>query len=618
VESETIANVATQPGKEQQTGPAAEYARRLNFYELESQRRQRQHIWAGNAKVAFFLVILVLCWTIGKSGKPSWMWLVGAAGCLIVLVFSHRRILRAKNRAERATDFYRRGIARIEDRWSGTGDTGEEFNAPDHLYADDLDIFGQGSLFQLICTARSRMGKKRLADWLLTQADFHEIRERQMAVSALRDNTNLRERLALAGDQEVIAADPEKLQRWSELKVDLDFRRWWPAVMLLNVATLATLGYAIAGEILHGDGLWTPFIAMLVVNRAVLYYLRERLRLLFSGLEQACRNLAVVASLVQVLEEEQFTSPRLQMLRQKLLNERIKASEAIARLGTLCDFEESRHNQMVIAVELTLLYSVHVALGLQRWRERYAGNVTDWLNAVADFEALASLGTYAFEHPDDPFPEIAATATQPSLEAQALGHPLLPAANCVRNDVSLGGEKQVLLVSGSNMSGKSTLLRAVGINTVLAMMGAPVRARTFRISALTLGASMRISDSLQKGVSHFYAEISRIRQVVELSSHGPLLFLFDEILQGTNSHDRRIGAEGILRTLLHNGAIGLVTTHDLALTSLEQMFPKRIANVHFQEKLESGKLSFDYQLREGVVTTSNGLELMKSIGLEVE
>jgi MutS-like protein len=618
VESEIIANVATQPRQEQQAGPAAEYSRRLKFYEKESKRRQRQHIWAGNAKVVFFLAILVLCWTIGKSGKPSWVWLVGAVGFFIVLVLSHRRILRAKNRAERAAGYYSRGIARIEDRWSGSGDTGVEFSALDHLYADDLDIFGQGSLFQLLCTARSRMGKKKLADWLMTQADHDEIHDRQTAVSALRDNTGLRESLALAGDQELIAADPEKLQRWSELRVELDFRRWWPAVILLNLATLATLGYAIAGEILHGDGLWTPFIVMLVVNRAVLYYLKGRLRLLFSELDHACRNLTALASLLLEVETEQFSCPRLQRLRQTLISQRIKASEAIARLGSLCDYEQSRHNQMVIALELTLLYSVHIALGLQRWRERHAGNVTDWLNAVAEFEALAALGTYAFEHPQDPFPEIAGTASQPSVEAQGLGHPLLPAAQCVRNDVRLGGERQVLLVSGSNMSGKSTLLRAVGINAVLAMMGAPVRARTFRISALALGASMRISDSLQKGVSHFYAEISRIRQVVELSSKGPLLFLFDEILQGTNSHDRRIGAEGILRTLLRNGAIGLVTTHDLALTSLEEMFPKRIANVHFQEKLESGKLSFDYHLREGVVTTSNGLELMKSIGLEVE
>jgi DNA mismatch repair ATPase MutS len=193
----------------------------------------------------------------------------------------------------------------------------------------------------------------------------------------------------------------------------------------------------------------------------------------------------------------------------------------------------------------------------------------------------------------------------------------MSARDCIPNDMALGDEPQVLLVSGSNMSGKSTLLRSVGVNAVLALMGAPVRAESFRISPLTIGASMRISDSLQKGVSHFYAEITRIRRVVELSRPGPLLFLFDEVLQGTNSHDRRIGAEGVLRTLLQNGAAGLVTTHDLALTALEEMFPRKIANVHFQEKLEAGKLSFDYKLREGVVTTSNGLELMKSIGLEV-
>ena len=173
------------------------------------------------------------------------------------------------------------------------------------------------------------------------------------------------------------------------------------------------------------------------------------------------------------------------------------------------------------------------------------------------------------------------------------------------------------MVSGSNMSSKSTFLRVVGLNAVLAMMGAPVRAARLRLTPLSVGASMRISDSLQKGVSHFYAEISRIRDVVELSQRGALLFLFDEVLQGTNSSDRRAGAEGILRTLLGRGALGLVTTHDLALTSSAEAFPGRIRNMHFQEKLESGKLSFDYHLREGVVETSNGIELMRSIGLEV-
>jgi DNA mismatch repair ATPase MutS len=187
----------------------------------------------------------------------------------------------------------------------------------------------------------------------------------------------------------------------------------------------------------------------------------------------------------------------------------------------------------------------------------------------------------------------------------------------VRNDAALGGRNQVLLVSGSNMSGKSTYLRVIGINAVLAMMGAPVRATRLRLSHLSVGASMRVADSLQQGISHFYAEIKRVRQAIDLSATQPSLFLLDEILQGTNSDDRRVGTQGILRTLIRNGAIGLVTTHDLALTSLEEIFPDRMTNVHFQEKFEDDKLSFDYRLRPGVVTTSNGIELMRSIGLDV-
>jgi DNA mismatch repair ATPase MutS len=356
---------------------------------------------------------------------------------------------------------------------------------------------------------------------------------------------------------------------------------------------------------------------MLVLNGMVLYDVRQRLKLLFAGLDEACHNLSALSAVLRCIEDEQFSAPRLGAIRQKLFSNGLRASECISRLGTLCDLEESRHNQVVHWLELVILYSLHVALALQRWREQYAALVVQWLEAVAEFEALISIATYAFEHPADPFPEIFDTQTPPRLRAIKLRHPLMPARDCIPNDMALGDEPQVLLVSGSNMSGKSTLLRSVGVNAVLALMGAPVRAESFRISPLTIGASMRISDSLQKGVSHFYAEITRIRRVVELSRPGPLLFLFDEVLQGTNSHDRRIGAEGVLRTLLKNGAAGLVTTHDLALTALEEMFPRKIANVHFQEKLEAGKLSFDYKLREGVVTTSNGLELMKSIGLEV-
>lgn len=616
--TETIEHPAVPPGEPGLAGPAREYAHRVKLREDESRRLNTRHIWTGNARVVVFAAIFVLFWTIGKSGRPSVGWLIAAIVCFIGLVIWHRRILRSKNLADRAISFYNHGLARIEGRWSGSGDSGEQFNRPEHLYAEDLDILGQGSLFQLLCTARSRMGKARLADWLLAQAGPVQVQERQMAASELRDRLDLREQLALAGDQEEIEADPAKLKNWAETRVDLNYRRWWPVALALNLLSLAALGYAIAGFVIHADDIWIPFVAMLVINRVVLQILKPRLQALFSGLDHACRNLASLAAILRILEDDRFAAPRLQDLRQKLFSNSARASARIARLGTLCDWEESRHNMMVLPLELTLLYSLHVALALQRWRERYAGNIVEWIDSVGEFEALSSIGTYAFEHPEDRFPAIAGNPAKPGfLRARGLGHPLLSTRDCVRNDVSLGSESQVLLVSGSNMSGKSTLLRAAGINAVLAMMGAPVRAEEFSISPVTLGSSMRISDSLQRGVSHFYAEIRRIREVVDISRSGPLLFLFDEILQGTNSHDRRIGAEGILRTLLQNGAIGLVTTHDLVLTSLEQLFPRQIANVHFQEKLESGALSFDYRLRPGVVTTSNGLELMKSIGLDV-
>ncbi|HST79516.1 MAG TPA: mismatch repair protein, partial [Verrucomicrobiae bacterium] len=478
-------------------------------------------------------------------------------------------------------------------------------------------LFGPGSLFQLLCSARSRMGKERLADWLLTQAGATEVMERQHAVAELKSKFELREKVALAGDKEKIDADPAKLKQWAGITVDLNYHPWWPLAWMLSALAIATLTFAVVGLVKHGNAIWTPFLSMLVVNGTVLYSVRKRMRMLFAELDKACHNLSALAAVLRCIEDEQFSAPRLVAIRQKLFSNGLRASECISRLGTLCNLEESRHNQVVHWIELVILYSLHVAIALQRWREQYATLIVQWLDAVGEFEALISIATYAFEHPSDSFPEISQAQTPPRLRATKLRHPLMPFRDCIPNDITLDDEPQVFLVSGSNMSGKSTLLRSVGVNTVLALMGAPVRAEAFCISSLTIGASMRISDSLQKGVSHFYAEITRIRRVVELSSPGPLLFLFDEILQGTNSHDRRIGAEGVLRTLLQNGAAGLVTTHDLALTELEEMFPRKIANVHFQEKLEAGKLSFDYKLREGVVTTSNGLELMKSIGLEV-
>ena len=242
-----------------------------------------------------------------------------------------------------------------------------------------------------------------------------------------------------------------------------------------------------------------------------------------------------------------------------------------------------------------------------------------WIDIAGEMEALLSLASYSFEHPDDPFPEFAQGSDPGALfDGDALGHPLIPAAQCVRNSVRLDKEARVLLVSGSNMSGKSTLLRTVGINAVLAMAGAPIRGKSLRLTPLVIGTRIRSTDSLQEGRSSFYTEILHIRQVFDLrNAEAPLLFLFDELLEGTNSKDRRIGAEGLIRALLNGGAIGIVSTHDLALTDITEPLGNVVRNMHFQDTVEGGKMQFDYRLRDGVVAKSNALELMRLIGLDV-
>ncbi|HYG69607.1 MAG TPA: DNA mismatch repair protein MutS, partial [Anaeromyxobacteraceae bacterium] len=321
------------------------------------------------------------------------------------------------------------------------------------------------------------------------------------------------------------------------------------------------------------------------------------------------------------LEREDFgDDPRLRALRAALGEGEGRASGRIAGLERLVARFEWAHNQFFAPIGFVLLWSPLHAAAVERWRTRSGRAVRGWLDAVAELEALSSLAGYAWEHPSDPFPEILDAGRDGArLEGEALRHPLLPVAECVPNDVALGaGAPRVLLVSGSNMSGKSTYLRTVGTNAVLALAGAPVRARRLALTPVALGATLRIQDSLQAGKSRFYAEITRLKELMDRAGEAfPLLFLLDEILHGTNSHDRRIGAEALIRGLIARGAIGLVTTHDLALTELAGEAGGALANAHFEDQVKDGEIAFDYRLRPGVVRHSNALALMKAVGLEV-
>jgi DNA mismatch repair ATPase MutS len=358
------------------------------------------------------------------------------------------------------------------------------------------------------------------------------------------------------------------------------------------------------------------FLVALVVNGWFLYRQSGVLSVTCSAVEEAAHELGLLSEVLVRMECEQFKSPLLAGLRTSLDSGGEPPSRQLARLKRLVENLDSRDNVIVRVLEPFILWTPHLALNVEDWREHSGAAVRRWLHAAGEMEALCSLASHAFEHPADTFPEFVEQG--PWIEAVAIGHPLLPDDKVVRNDIALGGDLRVIVVSGSNMSGKSTMLRTLGVNAVLAQAGAPVRAQRLRLSPLSVGASIRLTDSLQGGVSRFYAEILRLRQILdETSGSLPVLFLIDEFLNGTNSHDRRIGAAALVRGLVKRGAIGLITTHDLALADIADELGVSAANVHFEDQIEEGKISFDYHMRPGVVRKSNAIELMRQVGLEI-
>jgi len=590
--------------------PSEEYGQRRNARESRVAQYEKIHIRLGNFRLLLFAVAVFLAWASLREHYLSPWWLAAPVAAFVGIAAYHSRILRARELAERAVAFYERGLARVEDRWAGNGETGDRFDDPHHVYAADLDLFGEGSLFQLLSTARTRMGEDTLAQWLLSPSTVEHIRERHAAVIELREQLDLREDLAVLGEDVGVGVHPDALLKWAESPNQMKPLgiRWLALVLALLAVSAAAVWAA--------WGIATPLVLIVVIEAVVTYRLKKALEEVLHGTEHAFRDLDLLSGVLARVEAHTFHAPRLQTLQRELLSSGVSSSQAIARLRTLVDLIGSRHNVFVRIIDAPLMYSVQVAFAAERWRAAHGSALRMWVDAIGQMEAMLALASYSFEHPSDPFPVFTHGAA--SFDAEEVGHPLVPAATCVRNSVKICGETRVLLVSGSNMSGKSTLLRAVGMNVVLAMAGAPVRARSLTLTPLQIGASIRINDSLREGSSRFYAEITRLRQIFDFAGGDPpLMFLLDELLQGTNSKDRRIGAEGIVRALVNRGAVGLVSTHDLALTDIGGPVEGRLRNVHFQDELENGRMIFDYRLRDGIVTKSNGLELMRSIGLEV-
>lgn len=566
----------------------------------------------SNARLIVFLAFVALAIAAGVGDAvPGWS-VAPALAVFLALVVWHDQRLRAQRNAERAAAFHERGLARLDDRWPGAGATGERFLGAEHLYTTDLDVFGDGSLFQRLCCARTRAGEETLAAWLMTPAAPDEVTARQHAVAELAPRLDLREALALLGDDIERGVASDALVHWSNTPIAPPAKTLRIVAALFAIASSVTLAAWISGAALA-----LPFFACIAAQSVFSLTLRGRVRAGIAAVSGPGRELAVVASLLARVEQESFASPRLRALRAALDTDGRPPSIEVARLRRLTDWLDARHNQIFAPIAGLLLWGTQFALAVEAWRARTGPQVPRWLAAVGELEALCSLAGYAFERPQDTFPEF--VTGHACFDADGLAHPLLPAARSVRNSLRLDATQQALLVSGSNMSGKSTLLRSVGVATVLAQAGAPVCATRLVLSPLAVGASIRVADSLLGGRSRFYAEITRLGDVVRTArDRAPLLFLLDEVLAGTNSHDRRIGAAAIVRGLVERGAIGLVTTHDLALADIADTLAPRVVNVHFEDHLDDeGRIAFDYQLRPGVVTRSNAIALMRAVGLEV-
>jgi hypothetical protein len=589
--------------------PEAEYSRRLQERRTVADEMERRARIIGNIRLVVGLSGVVLGFFVfGPVTVAPW-WLLLPVIAFAVLIVWHSNVFRSLERAKRAVAFYEKGLARVQDCWAGTGEQGNRFREPTHVYAEDLDLFGSGSLYELLCTARTRVGEDTLARWLLSPASPSQVLERQQAITELRSDIDLREEFALVGEDFRSDIHIEDLTTWAE-RAPAKFVpgiRW--AATLVTAATLGSFGVYMAGMTSRA-----PFLACLLIDLGFWLAMRSKIAVVTEAVDSPARDLALVAEMLALMERRQFQATMNAKLWAALQTGGLAASARIGQFERLVDRLEWQHNPFFAPIATILQWSTHVGVAIEKWRSECGGQISAWLQAAAEFETLCALGAYSFEHPDDTFPELVTDEIR--FEAEQLRHPLMGASRCVPNEVSFGELVPLLIVSGSNMSGKSTLLRTIGLNTVLAWAGAPVRARRLRISPLQLGASIRIVDSLQDGKSRFYAEITRLRQILDLTARDrAVLFLIDEILSGTNSHDRRIGAEAIVRGLVERGAVGLITTHDLALVHIADELGHRARNLHFADTLDQGTLNFDYRLHDGVVQRSNALELMRSVGL---
>ncbi len=564
-------------------------------------------------RVAIFVMavgLAILC--LGDPDYVSWWWISIPALLFVSLLPFHQTCIKRLKHAQAVSGFHASRLRRLDREFGADVSDGSEFTSDLHPWTQDLDVFGPGSLFQLLNECRTQPGRRKLAEWLQAISDGDTIRLRQARAQGLKNELALRESLACVPDSAQWETAERLLMEW--VQESAQPMPWWVVAWSLLIGVIAIpVIVLVLMEILSLKLL----LLVILLQAPAISMTRRQIKSVAQRMDNVDSALRQFGLVMDVFERHSVDEPAIRDLQNRFHSESETASQAIRRLSQLTQWlNNATRNQFFAPIAWACGLFVLLTFLLERWRLKHGRDVADWLETTACLEASLSVAGYSFDHPQDCLPEI--SDTQPELIAEQVGHPLLKESACVRNSVSLTSDKPLLLISGSNMSGKSTFLRSLGASVVLTLCGSVVRAKSFRTYPFQLATAMRVSDSLQEGRSLFFTVVRRLKTVVDLTEQPRIvLFLLDEILNGTNSHDRRRGAEAVIRSLVARHALGIVTTHDLALTKIAESMSDQAVNKHFEDKIADGQMTFDYTLRDGVVERSNAIELMRMLGLDV-
>ncbi|KAB2953409.1 DNA mismatch repair protein MutS [Heliorestis acidaminivorans] len=512
-------------------------------------------------------------------------------------------------------------LARLENRWFNFVEDGSAYIDEDHPYTSDLNIFGRASLFQHINVTTTLPGQNRLAMLLAGKQDGKEVKplagsellSRQQAVQELASLLEWRQHFQAVGmDKGREKEDPQKIIGWVESPRLSLGKLQRLLIILLPVLTITT--FVLANYQFISSVVPTLLLLLQIIYVALT---AKGVKSAYDVTDGAVAELERYASLLKLLENQTFRTDLLKKMAESIQLHQGGASKQLKSLSAIVEWSYFRHSTVLHFILNNLLFwDLHVLKRLEKWKEENGKALHDWLNAVTEFEVLASLAILAHDHPDWAFPEVLDSEDALLIDGKRLGHPLISNDSRICNDATLENN-QSWIITGSNMSGKSTFLRTIGINLVLAYVGAPACAQSLRCSRAQIYTSMRIHDDLENHTSTFYAELKRIKAIVDASkADKPLVYMIDEIFRGTNSKDRIAGAKMVISRLCKGNTIGLVTTHDLELSALEEEKKGLIKNYHFTDRIIDEKIHFDYRLRSGVSTTTNAIALMKMVGLE--